>query len=97
MLGPFLDVDDVRERGAGHPVGPVGGREGVRVTAEQLVALLLAEILDERLLEVVGPRARGGREHHLDLAGVELRHQAGLHVGQRNEDASRAIFGTRVV
>ena len=67
-LGQLLDVHDVGERRAGHPVGAVGGREGVAVALEQLAAALLAELLDERLLEVVGPRARGGHQHHLDLA-----------------------------
>ena len=85
VLRQLLDVHDVGERGARHPVGPVGGGEGVRVAAEQLAAVLLAEILDERLLEIVGPRARGGHEHHLDLAGVEVRHQAGLHVRHEME------------
>ena len=76
----LLDVHDVRERGAGHPVGPVGGWKSLRVTAKQLGAALLAELLDERLLEVVGPGARGRHEHHLDLACVEFRHLAGFHV-----------------
>ena len=77
----LLDVADVRERRARDPVGAVGRREGVRVAAERELAALLAQLLDERLLEVVDPRAGGRHEHHLDLVRVELGHGRGVDVG----------------
>jgi hypothetical protein len=48
-------VEDVRERRARDPVGTVGRREGIRIAPEQLPAALLAELVDERLLQVVRP------------------------------------------
>ena len=71
VLGQLLDVAEVGECRAGHPVGPVGGREGVAVAAEELLAALLALVLDERLLEVVDPRARRSHQHQLDRARVD--------------------------
>ena len=84
-LGQLLDVHDVRERRARHPVGAVGGREGVAVALEELAAAASPSSSMQRLLEVVGPRARGRHEHHLDLVGVEVGGVAGLDVGHEVE------------
>ena len=68
----LLDAADVDDRRAGHPVGPVGGRECPLVAPEHPRALLLPVILDEGRPQVVGPGARRLHEPRLDLGHVVL-------------------------
>ena len=79
----LLDAPDVGHRGAREPVGAVGRRERVAVAAEQVVAALLAALLDQRVGEVVRPLARGLRDPGLDLRDVVLRELAAA--GARDE------------
>jgi hypothetical protein len=90
-------VHDVRERRARYPVGAVGGRKGVAVALEQVLATRLAELVEQGLLEVVGPRARGRHEHDLDLAGVEVGGGARLHVGHEVEPHEHGLGHARRV
>ena len=76
LLHP-LDVEDSRRR---REVVAVGGREGVAVRREQLGALLLAELVDQGVLEVVRPGARRLDQALLDLAHVEVRQRPRLGV-----------------
>ena len=54
-VGQLLQMAQIGERRARHPVGPVGGGEGFAVAAEQTGASLLALVLEQGLLEVVDP------------------------------------------
>jgi hypothetical protein len=71
-----LDPVDVGDRGARREVLPIGGRERLAVPLEQPGAALLAQLRDERVLQVVAPGARDRDEPRLDLADVELRGRA---------------------
>ena len=52
-----FDLLYVRDRRAGQVVVPVAGRESVLVAVEEIGSLLLAEVLDERPVELVAPGA----------------------------------------
>ncbi len=97
-LRQLLDVHDVRERRARHPVRPVGRGEGVAVALEQVAAARLAQLVEQRLAQVVRPRPRRGHEQSLHLARVEVGHLAPRDVGHevqphehRLRDAGRVV------
>ena len=96
-LVELLDPGDVGDRRARHPVGPVAGGERVAVAPEQRRAALLAVLLDERLLEVVAPRARGGHQQRLDLALVHVGQRPGLDVGEEVQAHQHGLGDARRV
>ena len=75
-----LDAQDVGDGGAGGEVVPVRGREGIGVAGIERRRLLLPPLLDERVVQVVGPGSRGLRESRLDLGHVVVLAGAGLAV-----------------
>ena len=85
VLGEELDVPDVGKGRARHPVGAVGGGEGLAPLAQHGVAALLTVLVDQGALQVVGPRPRGRHEAQLDLPRVVLGQASGLGVDQEVE------------
>ena len=75
-----LDPLDVRHRLPGREVLAIGTGERLAVPLEQRHRPLLAELLEERLAQVVRPRARRRGEPGLDLTDVVLRDRALLRV-----------------
>ena len=69
-----LDVGDGRARRHLHLVA---GRHRRAVGGEQPGALLLPVGVDQRLVQAVGPRARGFGQARLELDGIDLRRDAG--------------------
>src|SRR6266545_515323 len=67
-----LDPLDVGDRHARGEIVAIGRRESVAVPPVQARSALLAELLDQRVMEVVGPRARGLGEPCLDRGDVEV-------------------------
>src|SRR5215213_3835728 len=66
----LLDLGDVRHGGARQEAVAVAGGEGVAVLAEEIGPLLLAEVLDQGVVEVVRPGAGRLDEALLDGLGV---------------------------
>jgi hypothetical protein len=71
-----LEPADVADGRAGRVVVLVARRHRVRVAVVEQQALFLAELLDERVGEVVGPGAQRGREPRLDRRRVVVGHGA---------------------
>ena len=75
-----LKSADVAHGGAGGVVVLVRRRQRVRVAVEEQHPSFLAEPLDERVGEIVGPRPQGGGEPRLDRRRVVVGRCAGLGV-----------------
>ncbi len=75
-----LDPLDVRDCLASCEVLAIGAGERLAVALEERPGALLAELLRERVAEVVGPGSRRRREAGLDLGDVVLRSRARLRV-----------------
>ena len=75
-----LDPLDVQHRLPSGEVLAIGAGESLAVALEERAGTLLAELLRERVTEVVGPGARRRGEARLDLGDVVLRDRALLGV-----------------
>ena len=80
-----LDPLDVEHRLASGEVLAIGAGERVAVAREERAGAVLAELLRERVAEIVGPGARRRGEPGLDLGDVVLRDRALLRVDDNVE------------
>ena len=76
IAGPIarqpVDAGDVGDGRTGVDALLVGGREAGAIEVEQLVALLLARGLQERVAQAIGPAARHLQQPPLELGGIDL-------------------------
>ena len=75
MIGPgrerkLLDPPDVDDRRASRPVVAVGGRERALVALVERAAVILAVAIDERVAQLVAPRAGRLDEPPFELGDV---------------------------
>ena len=84
-----LEPADVAHRGAGRVVVLVCRRQRVRVPVVEQHPSFLAEPLDERVGEIVGPRPQGGGEPCLDHRRVVVGRGAGLGCRSRSAGGRR--------
>ncbi len=92
LVRQTLDALHVGDGRAGEQLVPVGGREAGAVLAVERHPALLAGLLQQRLEQIVIPRADGLDDPRLQLGSVEVRTHVGGQV-QRVVDAHEHPFG----